>query len=180
LTFKSQVAPLPTVTEIRAQQLAELRDYGVVDAENRIFSIPIEKAEQLVLAELSENPTADVTGPKRLDAAPLTPADEEPLTEPAGAEGEPMDAAAEDQPAMKEQPAEPQATEQPTESAAEDGEAAERPAAAGAEPPAAADSGAAEAPADEAAKEAEEQDEETIDEPAAEGAAGGQPTTEQE
>lgn len=56
--------------EVAVEQEKQLAAYGVGDAQRETFAIPIESAEQKVLAELAANPEANVTGP----APPLPPA----------------------------------------------------------------------------------------------------------
>ncbi|MBX7165849.1 MAG: hypothetical protein K1X74_05820 [Pirellulales bacterium] len=45
------------------QQETQLAAYRVVDAERKVYAIPIDVASGLVLKELAANPEADVTGP---------------------------------------------------------------------------------------------------------------------
>ncbi len=63
------------VTQLAADQQGRLADYGWIDREKRIARVPIQRAMELVVDELSENPEADVIGaplptPDATDAGP--------------------------------------------------------------------------------------------------------------
>jgi hypothetical protein len=50
------------VSQLAADQQGRLASYGWVDQEKKIARIPVKRAMGLVVAELSQNPSGDVTG----------------------------------------------------------------------------------------------------------------------
>jgi hypothetical protein len=63
------------VSKLEADQQGRLASYGWIDQKKQIALIPVARAMDLVVAELSRDPQADVTGVQ-------TPADSEPPAEP--------------------------------------------------------------------------------------------------
>lgn len=68
--------PYPQVSKLKADQQGRLAAYGWVDEKKRIARIPVTRAMDLVAAELSRDPDADVTGVPEADAPTQPPAEQ--------------------------------------------------------------------------------------------------------
>ncbi len=69
--------PYPQVSKLKADQQGRLAAYGWVDEEKKTAQIPVSRAMDLVAAELSRDPNADVTGAREADAPTQPPAEPE-------------------------------------------------------------------------------------------------------
>jgi len=69
--------PYPQVSKLKADQEGRLAAYGWVDEKEKIAHIPVTRAMDLVAAQLSRDPNADVTGVPEADAPTPPPAEQE-------------------------------------------------------------------------------------------------------
>lgn len=58
------------VSKLTADQQGRLASYGWVNQQKGVAHIPIDRAKELVVAELSRDPRARVAGPERQDPQP--------------------------------------------------------------------------------------------------------------
>jgi len=62
--------PYAQMSKLAADQQGRLAAYGWVDEKKKIAHIPVQRAMDLVAAELSRDPEADVTGAEDADTEP--------------------------------------------------------------------------------------------------------------